>query len=129
MGEKLRVRRSRRLRQATLVLGSCLALYCLFFVSRTPPAAKPWTLSADLLRNLGLDEKQCNAAFPGLTKEIDDSVAQGPFTLKQIGESGPLQGRIRDGKLYIIHAQRRADLSTEMLKVSLPPPALTNHNL
>ncbi|OIW29052.1 hypothetical protein CONLIGDRAFT_645192 [Coniochaeta ligniaria NRRL 30616] len=143
MGEKLRVRRSRRLRQTTLLLGCCLALYCLFFVFRTPvqagPAAttKPWTLSPDLLRNLSLDVEQCNAAFPGLTKEIDDAVAQGPFTLKQTGDSGPLQGRIKDGQvrrnqmpplsisnighadsqlqLSIIHAQRRADLSTEMI--------------
>ncbi|KAH8902684.1 hypothetical protein BR93DRAFT_947773 [Coniochaeta sp. PMI_546] len=122
MGEKLRVRRSRRIRQGTLLLGCCLALYCLFFVSRTPTHAvraavtrKPWTLSPDLLRNLSLDAEQCDAAFPGLTKEIDDAVAQGPFALKQTGDSGPLQGRIKDGQLYIIHAQRRADLSTEMV--------------
>ncbi|KAB5554883.1 glycosyl transferase family 90-domain-containing protein [Coniochaeta sp. 2T2.1] len=121
MGEKLRVRRSRRLRQATLLLGGCLALYCLFFISKSPvrnaPLAtrKPWTLPPELLNNLSLDEEHCNAAFPGLTKEIDDAVAQGPFTLKQKGDSGPVQGRIKDGQLYIIHAQRRADLSTEML--------------
>lgn len=122
MGVKHRLRRSRRLRQATLVLGLCLILYCLLFISRTPATTIPWTLSADLLRNLSLDEEQCNAAFPGLTKEIDDSVAQGAFVLKQTGDSGPLQGRIKDGKLYIIHAQRRADLSNEMLNVSELPP-------
>lgn len=108
MGEKLRVRRSRRIRQGTLLLGCCLALYCLFFVSRTPTHAgraavtrKPWTLSPDLLRNLSLDAEQCNAAFPGLTKEIDDAVAQGPFALKQTGDSGPLQGRIKDGQVRV----------------------------
>lgn len=81
-------------------------------------------MSEDLLRNLSLDEEQCSAAFPGLTKEIDDSVAQGPFPLKQTGDSGPLQGRIKDGKLYIVHAQRRADLSREMLNASLRPNLL-----
>lgn len=73
-----------------------------------------------LLSNLSLGEEQCKAAFPGLTKEIEDTVAQGPFTLKQTGDSGPLQGRIKDGHLYIIHAQRRADLSAEMLNVRSP---------
>lgn len=121
MGEKTRVRRGRRLRHVTLLLGSCLALYCLFFVSRAPSddshTLSTPTLSDKLLRNLSLDKDQCDAAFPGLTKEIDDAVAEGPFILKQTGDSGPLQGRIKDGQLYIIHAQRRADLSTEMLNV------------
>lgn len=94
-------------------------MYCLFFVSRAPSddlhTLSTPTLSDKLLRNLGLDKDQCDAAFPGLTKEIDDAVAEGSFTLKQTGDSGPLQGRIKDGQLYIIHAQRRADLSTEML--------------
>src|SRR4051812_35359494 len=104
MGEKLRARRSRRLRQTTLLLGSILVLYCLFFVSRSPVSAprKPWTLPPELLRNLSLDEAQCNAAFPGLTNEIDDAVALGPFTLKQTGDSGPMQGRIKDGQLYVV---------------------------
>jgi hypothetical protein len=124
MGEKLKARRSRRLRQLIVVLGSCLVLYCLIFLSRTPVGAGPtktrpqWTLPDEVLENLGLDEEQCDSAFPGLTTEIDDTVSQGSFSLKQTGDSGPLQGRIKDGKLYIIHAQRRADLSTEMLNVS-----------
>ncbi|KAL1836199.1 hypothetical protein VTJ49DRAFT_5452 [Mycothermus thermophilus] len=57
----------------------------------------------------------CEAYFPGLTKEVDDMVAKGPFEVKQTGDLGPLQGRIQDGQLYIIHAQRKSDLSTEML--------------
>ncbi|KAK4239931.1 lactation elevated protein 1 [Achaetomium macrosporum] len=73
-----------------------------------------WEL-CKILNNLSLDEEQCNAYFPGLTKEIDDAVAQGPFQVKQTGDLGPLQGRIKDGQIYIIHAQRKKDLSQEML--------------
>ncbi|GAB1316267.1 Glycosyl transferase CAP10 domain-containing protein [Madurella fahalii] len=127
MGEKKRVmmmrppRPSRRLRQTTLILGICLAFYCLIFVSRTPqphhaePAGPTRRLPAEILNNLSLDEEQCDAAFPGLTKEIDDVVAEGPFQVKQANGLGPLQGRIQDGQIYIIHAQRRSDLSKEML--------------
>jgi len=70
-----------------------------------PATRTPWTLPQELLRNLSLDEDQCNAAFPGLTKEIDDAVAEGPFTLKQTGDSGPLQARIKDGQVRIVICQ------------------------
>jgi predicted ester cyclase len=52
-----------------------------------------------VLNNLSLDEEQCNAYFPGLTKEIDDVVAEGPFVVKQTGDMGPLQGRIKNGQV------------------------------
>ncbi|KAK4643063.1 hypothetical protein QC761_402690 [Podospora bellae-mahoneyi] len=56
-----------------------------------------------------------------LTKEIDDAVAEGPFTMKRYSNNqGPLQGRIQDGQIYIIHAQRRKDLSQE---IPAPPPS------
>lgn len=60
------------------------------------------TSSADILQSLSLTEDQCRAAFPGLTKEIDDAVARGPFPLKrQPGHyTGLVQGRIKDGKVY-----------------------------
>lgn len=98
-------RAGRRLRQATLVLGLCLALYCLVFVSRTPRRQTAGTgpaggaPPAELLSNRSLDEAQCRAAFPGLTREIDDAVAEGPFVVKQTGDLGPLQGRIKDGQV------------------------------
>jgi hypothetical protein len=102
MGERLRTRQRRRLRHATLVLGSCLALYCFLFVSRTPvddgTSTTPKRPPPELLRNLSLNEEQCRATFPGLMKEIDDAVAEGPFTLKQLGDSG-LQVRIKDGQV------------------------------
>lgn len=110
MGKTMKVRQSRRLRQTTLLFGGCLAIYCLLFVYRNPvddaaavaatrrPAHRE-QLSPSLLTNLSLTEEQCNAAFPGLTREIDLAVAQGPFKVKQSGSLGPLQGRIKNGKV------------------------------
>ncbi|KAK0701475.1 glycosyl transferase family 90-domain-containing protein [Apiosordaria backusii] len=124
---KMKHRQKRRITQITLVLGGLLVFYCFVFLWRTPssssskpPSSKQQLsqrpLPPELLNNLSLDEDQCNAAFPGLTKEIDDAVAQGPFTMKRYSNNqGPLQGRIKDGQIYIIHAQRRKDLSAEML--------------
>ncbi|KAK3331920.1 hypothetical protein B0T19DRAFT_397740 [Cercophora scortea] len=126
-------RQSRQIRQITLVLGFCLVCYCLLFVSQSPtttitlplsdddgdkvgaPRSRRPRLSSKILDNLSLDEGECNAAFPGLTKEIDDIVAVGPFKVKNMGDFGPLQGRIKDGQIHILHSQRKRDLSQEML--------------
>ncbi|KAL2149137.1 hypothetical protein VTH82DRAFT_8485 [Thermothelomyces myriococcoides] len=120
----------RRLRQVTLVIGAVLALYCVVFVWNTPESSSSSSSSSsgrsssssrrkplppEILNNLSLDEEQCNAYFPGLTKEIDDAVAKGPFEVKQTGNRGPLQGRIKDGKISIIYAQRKQDISKEMM--------------
>ncbi|KAI6374647.1 hypothetical protein MCOR25_003110 [Pyricularia grisea] len=67
------------------------------------------------MQQLNLTEQECRTHFPGLAQSIDDIVAQGPFEVRDTGDAGPLQGRIKDGKLYIINAQRRSDLSAEML--------------
>ncbi|KAK3316712.1 glycosyl transferase family 90-domain-containing protein [Apodospora peruviana] len=137
MGDtRIKVRRRRQLRQLMLVLGSCLVLYCLFFILKSPSSVSqfpvddgasprlpwPWPLSGgsrrlseEKLNNLSLGEAECRATFPGLTTQIDEVVAQGPFTLKNTGDGGPLQGRIKDGHIYILHAQRKADLSREMV--------------
>ena len=43
--------------------------------------------------------------FPGLTKEIDDAVARGPFVLKKSPDkraNNPTQGRIKDGKVWVV---------------------------
>ncbi|KAL2126750.1 hypothetical protein VTI74DRAFT_293 [Chaetomium olivicolor] len=141
MGQKTRLQmlmrprprqtRGRRLiRHVALALGCCVALYCLVFVWGVPSSSssssstssgyggrigrRKKSLPPEVLSNLSLDEEQCRAYFPGLMKEIDDTVAEGPFVVKQTGDLGPLQGRIEDGKIYIIHAQRKSDLSTEM---------------
>ncbi|KAK4152116.1 AFG1-like ATPase-domain-containing protein [Chaetomidium leptoderma] len=120
MGESNR----RQLRQITLLLGFVLVIYCLVFVWNTPANNKgsrrqrkppPPPPPAEILNSLSLGEEQCDAYFPGLTKEIDNVVAEGPFQVKQTGDTGPLQGRIKDGQIYIIHAQRKSDLSQEMM--------------
>ncbi len=121
-------RQSRRLRQVAVGTAVCLVFYYLFFVvgrSHHDPHASEGiaastsstsasTKSAPLLRqqrqrpakhhspallgSLFLTEKQCTDAFPGLMQSIDDVVAEGPFRVKDGGDLGPLQGRIRDGK-------------------------------
>jgi hypothetical protein len=111
MRSRARPNHRRQLRQATLVVGVVLVVYCLVFIWDTPVSSASSTRASwqrkasppppppEILRNLSLDEEQCNAHFPGLTKEIDDVVAQGPFPVKQTGKMGPLQGRIKDGKV------------------------------
>jgi hypothetical protein len=100
-------------RPVTLLLGVCLVIYCVLFITspsgsdnQEPSAHLPLTssskrLTPELLNNLSLHEDECNAAFPGLTKDIDDTVGAGPFTVKQAGELGPLQGRIKDGQVRV----------------------------
>lgn len=57
--------------------------------------------SADILQSLSLTEDQCAAAFPGLTNEIDDAVARGPFLLRRQPDhhTGLVQGRIKNGEI------------------------------
>lgn len=61
--------------------------------------------SAETLQSLSLTEDQCAAAFPGLTKEIDDAVARGPFPLMRQPDhhTGLVQGRIKNGKVLFDH--------------------------
>lgn len=119
-----RSKQSARLQQVVVVSVICLAVYC-FLVN--PSSSLDSTLSMldtfprplssssiggggtdagrsrltpELLDNRFLTEDQCKAAFPGLTKEIDDVVAKGPFVLeRRKGHLGPLIARIRDGKV------------------------------
>jgi len=119
MGDRrIRTRPNRLLRQVTAVLGFALVGYCLIFVFKSPsiPAAgrqtasfspetgfhkKQSLITPETLNNLSLDEEQCKASFPGLNKEIDDVVAEGPFKVKQNIASGPLQGRIKNGQVRV----------------------------
>ncbi|KAI0481157.1 hypothetical protein GGR56DRAFT_672195 [Xylariaceae sp. FL0804] len=81
-------------------------------------ARRPGGPRPDVPTSLGLDERQCEAAFPGLTHDIDLTVALGPFTLKRArGDDGPLQARIKDGELYILHAGQKG-LWTELLQTA-----------
>ncbi|RDL31112.1 Uncharacterized protein BP5553_09901 [Venustampulla echinocandica] len=87
--------RSRRLPQNYLLSPFKL------FAARNP--------SEDTKNNLSLSELQCRATFPGLMQEIDQSVARGPFDLKKLADDyqGIVEGRIKDGKLYVISAEWR----------------------
>lgn len=54
-----------------------------------------------LLSSLLFDERQCQATFPLLTKEIDDTVAAGPFQFNRSvdGYLGQTHCRIKNGKV------------------------------
>ncbi|KAF2257799.1 hypothetical protein CC78DRAFT_527265 [Lojkania enalia] len=53
---------------------------------------------------LDLGEEQCREIFPGLTKDLDDAVQRGTFVFEKSNPDyqGLVQGRIKDGKLYIL---------------------------
>ncbi|OBT88808.1 hypothetical protein VE02_03167 [Pseudogymnoascus sp. 03VT05] len=73
----------------------------------------------ETLLSRSLTEEQCRAAFPGLLKEVDDAVARGPFVQDKFDPEnslGPVRGRIKDGKLYIIFAQRENDMSKDAVR-------------
>lgn len=59
--------------------------------------------SKETTNSLFLTEHQCRATFPGLTKEIDNAVARGPFILEKQPDDyqGLVQARIKDGKVRI----------------------------
>ncbi|KAK8873845.1 hypothetical protein PGQ11_004359 [Apiospora arundinis] len=80
------------------------------------PQKLKMTLTPELLNNRFMTLQQCANTFPGLTKEIDDVVAKGPFTLTKPSDLGPLIARIKEGKLYILQSTRRTDLSEDMLQ-------------
>ncbi|KAF2463598.1 uncharacterized protein BDR25DRAFT_337748 [Lindgomyces ingoldianus] len=62
------------------------------------------SLPKDYLDVLSLTEDQCKIAFPGLIDELHDAVLRGTFTFNKSNPDykGLIQGRIKDGKLYIL---------------------------
>ncbi|ERS95664.1 hypothetical protein HMPREF1624_07738 [Sporothrix schenckii ATCC 58251] len=71
-----------------------------------------------LFDDLHLDEKQCRTTFPGLTKDIDDMVALGPFRIAPKpadADSGPLQVRLQNGRMYIVHHEGKGTLDRGFL--------------
>lgn len=75
-----------------------------------------------LFDNLHLDEKQCRAAFPNLTKDIDDMVALGTFRVTPKpadSDSGPLQVRLQNGRLYIVHHEGKDTLDKGFLDMRM----------
>jgi hypothetical protein len=62
-------------------------------------------LSQETLGSLSLTDGECAEAFPGLNRETENAVAQGPFELKKgpddIIFSGSVKGRIKNGKVRL----------------------------
>ncbi|KAI1420430.1 glycosyl transferase family 90-domain-containing protein [Xylaria sp. FL1777] len=82
-------------------------------LQQSVPASIP---SQDLYQFLNLSEQECRDTFPNLTEDLDATVALGPFTLKQTHGRGPLQARLKDGQLYIIHSEDENTLTPELLQ-------------
>lgn len=91
-------------------LGACLSCYLILFLSlgqrETPSSFLTHESSGlgsqrsdNLFRSLGLTEKQCEATFPGLTKDIKDNIALGPFKLSPSKGGSSLQARIKGGQV------------------------------
>lgn len=111
-GEMLNKKQASRLRQILITSVGLLLLYVFLVTPEASldssktildtfpdgPGRRPRHPKA-LLDNRFLTAEQCAAAFPGLTKEIDDAVAKGPFVLERTSELGPLIARIKDGKV------------------------------
>lgn len=126
LGEKeIRPRQKRRIRNAICYIGLAFTIYCLFLAGKAPNNSEngSWASTShsthggphapEILSNLSLTSSQCAAAFPGLTWAIDDVVSQGPFTLNP--KTAPVLGEIKSGQLHILKAQRKKELSIEML--------------
>lgn len=100
-----------RVRRLWLLLALPVVLYVIFITDiqsvRNPlrHTPKPPTLanipSQALYQFLNLNEDECKATFPDLTKDLDATLAQGPFTLKQAHGKGPLQARVKDNQVGI----------------------------
>jgi hypothetical protein len=105
----MKVSYARFWRQICVVSGALLVLYfsvSAFDIFRAHGVAKyiatpRWrdSSSLDEFNNLGLTEKQCTIAFPGLTKDIDETVSLGPFKMKTPTEAGPLVASINKGSV------------------------------
>lgn len=106
-------KQSSQLRKLALIGGVLLALYSFILLpdglSASYNATSPFGLFAnsketqhpeELLNNRFLTRDKCEAAFPGLFKEVDDAVAKGPFNLKMRESDSSLFARIKNGKVY-----------------------------
>ncbi|KXH51688.1 hypothetical protein CSIM01_04721 [Colletotrichum simmondsii] len=101
---------------------------------RSTAVSFDWKKKAGLLtgaasdfENLHLNEKQCQATFPGLTKEIDLAAAEGEFQLGLGDASASLLGQIKDNRILILQAPRPVDMSDQWIEVSSAPILRTLH--
>lgn len=122
----IRLRHKRKIRNVVCCIGLILIVYFLFLAGQAPNKNENGSFTSstsqtshrgphppELLDNLSLTSSQCAATFPGLTWAIDDVVTQGPFTLNP--KTAPVLGKIESGQLQILKAQRKSELSAEML--------------
>lgn len=71
--------------------------------------SQDWDGTTSHLSNSGefdsliMTERKCRATFPGLFREIDDSVSRGSFSLEKAPSdyTGLVQGRIKEGKVNV----------------------------
>lgn len=92
------------------VVGVCSFYHEVFFIFYSFTQRKLYSFlrptypSEKILQDLSMTESQCRAAFPSLTKEIDDAVLRGSFELERQKDryTGLVQGRIGDGKASFI---------------------------
>jgi hypothetical protein len=91
--------RRRVLVRLGLLAGVALALGALYSVVHAVLGGSHATQAR--FRRLDLTTEQCVATFPGLTREIEDAVARGPFRLERWPDhaTGITQGKIEDGKV------------------------------
>ncbi|KXH39794.1 hypothetical protein CNYM01_13059 [Colletotrichum nymphaeae SA-01] len=74
------------------------------------------TGAASDFENLHLNEQQCQATFPGLTKEIDLAATEGEFQLGLGDASASLLGQIKDNRILILQAPRPVDMSDQWIE-------------
>lgn len=92
---------------ATLVLAAVYNLYRFSLCSDGDGTGTRWVAAVGAKgrqydhESLLLDEAQCQAAFPLLTREVEDAVAAGPFRFNRSTDDymGQTHGRIKDGKV------------------------------
>lgn len=80
-------------------------------------AVHPLKAAVDPKNTLLLTADQCAAKFPGLNREIERAVAQGPVVLKRLkdGIPGLVQGRIKNGKVCVTGSIQMLVLTLEAL--------------
>ncbi|CAK7231414.1 hypothetical protein SCUCBS95973_007908 [Sporothrix curviconia] len=120
--DPLTILRQRPCRQLTVSFTAGILLLIIYLTYRRPVPGKPSFYRAPLPKtgsssrtrhfdNLHLDDAQCKAAFPGLTKDIDDMVAMGPFPLGyETRPDSTMLVRLEKGQLYIVHHETDKDI-------------------
>ncbi|KAB5539230.1 glycosyl transferase family 90-domain-containing protein [Coniochaeta sp. 2T2.1] len=125
----MKTSRPRVWRPIYFLIGACSSCYLVLFFSFLDEFSIPGifqlTRSSSVtngrhpLQNthtsLDLTTEQCESTFPGLTKDIESTVALGSFKIQPSGSDGPLQVSIKDGKMLVYQSERIENLSTELL--------------